>query len=141
MVGRKRRILDTKRGPTTYVAPDTEIVGTIKGKGEYIFCGRVQGDCSIDGPVTLAPGGTWEGTMQATDLIIGGHVEGDVIARERVEVSGSARVSGSLAGQSIAVAEGAIIEGEIKVTNSDGPVHFEEKRTKQAKADEVNQEP
>ena len=136
MVGRRRRILDSKRGPTTFVAPDTEIVGTIKGEGEYIFCGRVEGDCEIRGPVTLAAGGTWEGTMRAHDLIIAGHVEGDVIAAERVEVAGTARVSGSLAGQSIAVAEGAVIEGEIKVTNGTAPVQFEEKRSQNPEASE-----
>lgn len=126
---RKRRILDQKRGPTTFVAANTEITGTIKGEGEYIFCGTVEGDCSIDGPVTLAAGGVWRGTMRGEDLIIAGEVEGDVVAAQRVEVSGTAKVTGSLSGNSIAVAEGAVIEGEIKVTSGDSPVNFEEKRT------------
>jgi len=126
---RKRRILDQNHGPTTFIAAKTEITGTIKGAGEYIFCGRVEGDCSIDGPVTLAAGGTWRGTMRGEDLIIAGEVEGDVIAAQRVEVSGTAKVTGSLSGNSIAVAEGAIIEGEIRVTSGDSPVRFEEKRT------------
>jgi len=137
---RKRRILDSKHGATTFIAAATEIVGTIKGEGEYIFCGTVEGDCSIDGPVTLAAGGIWHGTMRGEDLIIAGEVEGDVIAAQRVEVSGTAKITGSLSGNSIAVAEGAIIEGEIKVTSGESPVLFEEKRTElQAKqdADEV----
>jgi cytoskeletal protein CcmA (bactofilin family) len=37
-------------------------------------------------------------------------------------------VSGRLSGNSIAVAEGAVIEGEIKVTSGAAPVKFEEKR-------------
>jgi cytoskeletal protein CcmA (bactofilin family) len=93
-----------------------------------VFCGVVEGDCDIDGPVTLAEGSRWKGTLRATDIIVAGVVEGDVIARQRVEISGTARVTGSLAGNSIAVAEGAIIEGEIKVTSGAPPVKFDEKR-------------
>jgi len=125
----KRRMLDTSGGPTTYIAPSTKIVGTITGEGSYVFCGTVEGDCDIKGPLTLAEGGQWKGTMRATDVVVAGTVEGDVVAGKRVEIAGTARVAGSLSGHSIAVAEGAIIEGEIKVTSGAQPVTFAEKRT------------
>ena len=60
--------------------------------------------------------------------MVAGTVEGDVIAKQRVEILGSARITGSLSGNSIAVAEGAIIEGEIKVTSGEPPTTFQEKR-------------
>src|SRR4029078_8717474 len=113
----KRRIQDVPNGPTTFVAPSTTIVGTITGQGPYVFCGSVEGDCDINGPVTLAEGGRWKGTLKGTDVGVAGVVQGGVIARRRVEISGTARVSGSLSGNSIAVAEGAVIEGEIKGTS------------------------
>lgn len=124
----KRRIEDSNNGPTTYIAPSTKIVGTIKGKGVYVFCGKVEGDCDIDGPLTLAEGGHWKGTLRARDVVVAGTVEGDVLAKQRVEISGTARVTGSLAGNSIAVAEGAVIEGDIKVTSGEPPKTFAEKR-------------
>jgi len=124
----KRRIQDSTHGPTTYVAASTTIVGTITGKGAYVFCGSVEGDCDIDGPLTLAEGGRWKGILKATDIVVAGVVEGDVVAKQRVEISGSARITGSLSGNSIAVAEGAIIAGEIKVTSGEAPVTFQEKR-------------
>lgn len=124
----RRRIRDSSGGPTTYIAPSTKIVGTISGEGAYVFCGTVEGDCDIKGPVTIAEGSRWKGTLKATDVIVAGIVEGDVISRQRVEISGTARVSGSLSGNSIAVAEGAVIEGEIKVTSGQPAVKFEEKR-------------
>ena len=129
MLNFKRRIQDSTNGPTTYVAASTTIAGTITGKGAYVFCGTVEGDCDIDGPLTLAAGGRWKGTLKATDIVVAGVVEGDVIAMQRVEILGTARVTGSLAGNSIAVAEGAIIEGEIKVTSGAEPTTFQEKRT------------
>jgi cytoskeletal protein CcmA (bactofilin family) len=124
----KRRIQDSTNGPTTYVAASTNIVGTITGKGAYVFCGSVEGDCDIEGPLTLAAGGRWKGILKATDIVVAGVVEGDVIAAQRVEILGTARITGSLAGNSIAVAEGAIIAGEIKVTSGATPVTFQEKR-------------
>lgn len=124
----KRRIQDASNGAATYIAPSTKIVGTVSGQGAYVFCGTVEGDCDIDGPLTLAKDGRWKGTMKATDIVVAGTVEGDVVARRRVEIAGSARVTGSLSGHSIAVAEGAIIEGEIKVMSGDAPVTFQEKR-------------
>jgi len=124
----KRRIQDTTNGPTTYVAASTTIVGTIAGKGAYVFCGTIEGDCEIEGPLTLAAGGHWKGILKATDIVVAGVVEGDVVAKQRVEILGTARIMGSLSGNSIAVAEGAIIEGEIRVTSGASPVVFEEKR-------------
>jgi len=124
----KRRIRDSASGPSTYVAATTRITGTITGSGPYVFCGQIEGDCDIDGPVTLAEAGRWTGTLKAAEIIVAGRVVGDVIARGRVEISGTAKVSGSLSGNSIAVAEGAIIEGEINVVSGESPVKFEEKR-------------
>ena len=93
-----------------------------------MFCGSVDGDCDIEGSVTLAAGARWIGTIRATDVIVAGEVDGDVVASGRVEVSGTGRISGSLVGHSIAVAEGAVIEGEIRVTSGLEPTRFEEKR-------------
>lgn len=128
MFNLKRRIQDTTKGPTTYISASTKVVGTITGQGAYVFCGTVEGDCDIDGPLTLAQGGHWKGTLKAVDIVVAGTVEGDVVAQQRVEISGSARISGSLSGNSIAVAEGAIIEGEIKVTSGAEPTTYQEKR-------------
>lgn len=124
----RRRILDTAAGPTTFIAPGTKILGTITGSGPYIFCGTVEGDCDVDGALTLAEGGHWIGTLKGTDVVVAGTVDGDVIARQRVEIAATARVNGSLSGHSIAVAEGAVIEGDIRVASGKAPVTFQEKR-------------
>jgi cytoskeletal protein CcmA (bactofilin family) len=127
MLNFKRRVSDASR-QTTYIAASTKITGTLTGQGAYVFCGVVEGDCDIEGPLTLAEGGRWKGTMKAVDIIVAGTVEGDVAAKQRVEISGTARITGSLSGNSIAVAEGAIIEGEIKVTSGEPLTTFQEKR-------------
>jgi cytoskeletal protein CcmA (bactofilin family) len=128
MLGLKRRIRDSADGAPTYIAPTAKIVGTITGRGFYLCGGTVEGDCDVDGAFTLAEGSRWKGTIKATDIVIGGTIEGEVIARQRIEIAPTARVTGSLSGKSIAVAEGAIIDGPINVTSGEAPVRFQEKR-------------
>ena len=96
----KRRILDSADNAATYIAPSTKITGKIIGKGTYVFCGELEGDCDIDGPITLAPGSKWKGTLRADDVIVAGRIDGDVIAKHRIEVSDTAHIAGSLAGRS-----------------------------------------
>lgn len=124
----KRRILDNADSAATYIAPTTKITGSLSGKGTYVFCGEIEGDCNIDGPITLAAGSRWKGTLRATDVVVAGHIEGDVVADHKIEVADTAHIAGSLSGSSIAVAEGAVIEGDIKVTSGGQAHEFKEKR-------------
>lgn len=124
----RRRIGDSADGPATYIAASAKFTGQLSGTGAFVVLGEVAGDCDIRGPVTLAAGGRWKGTLQADNVVVAGTVEGDVIAREKVEIGQSARISGSLSGSSIAVAEGAIIEGELSVTSGGEATRFREKR-------------
>ncbi len=125
----KRRLGDSNAGPATYISSSARIEGALGGAGAFVVCGEIHGDCDINGPVTLTKEGRWVGTICADNVILAGTVEGDVIARERVEVGQSARVSGSISGVSIAVAEGAIIEGELSVKSGGTATRFSEKRT------------
>lgn len=124
----KRRILDSADSAATYIAPTTKITGKLIGKGTYVFCGELEGECEIDGPITLAAGSKWTGTLRASDVVVAGRIDGDVIATHRIEVGETAHIAGSLAGRAIAVAEGAVIEGDIKVTDGGSPHEFKEKR-------------
>lgn len=124
----RRRIGDAADGPATYIAASAKFNGQLGGAGTFVVFGEVAGDCDINGPVTLAKGGRWVGTLHADNVVVAGSVEGDVIAREKVEIGQSARISGSISGASIAVAEGAIIEGELSVTTGGEATRFTEKR-------------
>ena len=118
---RKPNNNDSSSSATTYIAPGTKLVGNLTGEGPYIFCGETEGECDIKGPVTVAEGSLWKGSVRATDIVLSGKVEGDVVAKKRVELTGTAHVTGSLRGASIVVAEGAVIEGEVSISNAKEP--------------------
>ena len=80
--------------------------GLISGTGSFLVSGEIDGDCDLDGTVTLAPNGLWKGTIKASDVIVAGQVEGDIIATGKVEITDSAHITGTVSGEAIAVAEG-----------------------------------
>ena len=125
---KRRRFRDQVSGAPTLINEGCKITGVISGSGDYQVSGEIDGDCEIDGTVTLAHSGYWQGTINATNVVISGHVEGDIIAAGKVEVSSTARISGKVTGEAIAVAEGAVVEGQMKTTGQAEPVGFIEKR-------------
>ncbi len=78
--------------------------------------------------MTLTRSGYWSGTINAGHVVISGHVEGDIVAAGKVEISNTARITGTVMGEAIAVAEGAVVEGQMKTTGKTEPVGFVEKR-------------
>ena len=123
-----RRMRDRSSGPATLISEGCKITGTVTGSGDFMINGEIDGDCDLAGSVTLAEKGFWKGTLKAGTIVISGTVEGDIEASGSVEISNSARISGTVSGASIAVAEGAIIEGVMKTTNRTDPHEFVEKR-------------
>jgi cytoskeletal protein CcmA (bactofilin family) len=125
---KRRRFRDRATGAPTLINEGCKISGVITGTGDYQVSGKIDGDCEVDGTVTLTRTGYWNGTINATHIIISGHVEGDILAAGKVEVSDSARITGTVTGEAIAVAEGAVVEGRMKTTGKTEPIGFVEKR-------------
>jgi cytoskeletal protein CcmA (bactofilin family) len=76
----------------------------------------------------LAKSGVWKGTIRAANVIVAGHVEGDIHASGRVEITDTARITGTVSAAAIAVAGGAVVEGTMKTTSKQEPTEFVEKR-------------
>lgn len=125
---RRRRIRDRSSGTATLISEGCRVSGVITGNCDFQVNGEVEGDCEIDSTLTLAKSGLWKGTIQAGNVIIAGHVEGDIIAAGRVEITDTARITGTVSASAIAVAEGAVVEGVMKTTSQSEPIGFIEKR-------------
>ncbi len=123
-----RRLRDSAGGPGTLISEGCKIEGVLSGTGNFLVNGEVDGDCNIDGSVTLARNGVWKGTIRASAIIVAGTVEGDVVATGRVEISNTAKIKGTISGEEIAVAEGAVVDGVMQTTGRSEPVEFVEKR-------------
>jgi cytoskeletal protein CcmA (bactofilin family) len=125
---RRRRIRDRFSGAATLISEGCKITGVITGNCDFQVNGEVEGDCEVDSTVMLARGGLWRGTIRAGNVIVSGHVEGDIFASGRVEITDTAKITGTVSADAIAVAEGAVVEGIMKTTSHSEPTGFVEKR-------------
>ncbi|NQV87791.1 MAG: polymer-forming cytoskeletal protein [Woeseiaceae bacterium] len=119
---------DQSSGKATLINEGCKISGEITGNGDFMVNGEVAGDCDITGTLTLAGNGYWQGSIRADNVIVAGHVEGDIVANGKVEITNTARIVGTVTGEAIAVAEGAVVEGVMKTTGPAKPIGFVEKR-------------
>lgn len=127
---KKRRLRDAAVGPGTLISEGCKIEGRVSGTGNFMINGEVDGECDIEGSITLARGGYCKGMLKAAAVIIAGTIDGDVVSAGPVEISNTANISGTVTGQAIAVAEGAVVEGVMKTTGNDEPQGYVEKRQK-----------
>ena len=127
-ISRKRRLLDVFGEPATIIGQDNEIVGDQKRHGHIQICGTDRGDSEVAGPVTLAQATRRYGSLKSSNVIVSGEIDGDLVASGRVEIRPSAKVRGSVTGQGIAIAQGAVIEGEVHTDSGAEPNRFVEQR-------------
>lgn len=124
----KRRLLDQLGSGPTYVAAGSRITGDVEVPGALVMCGQVRGDGDVKGPLSIAAGARWEGEVHARSGVIAGAITGAIRVDEKLEIRATAVIRGRVTARSIAIAKGAVIEGEVTVTSGEPIINFEEKR-------------
>lgn len=109
----RRRSLDTLERLPTIVGREAVHVGNLDGQDNYVVHGQVRGDSDIAGALLIGPDCRWLGNVTADTVVVKGQVQGNVQARFKLELRPSARVSGNLSSPIIAIAEGAVVQGQI----------------------------
>ena len=125
---RRRRLRDRSSGTATLISEGCRVTGVLTGSCDFQVNGEVEGDCEIDSTLMLAKSGLWKGTIRAANVIVSGHVEGDIFATGNVEITDTARITGTVSAEAIAVAEGAVVDGVMKTSSQSQPTEFIEKR-------------
>ena len=89
--------------------------GDVETGGVVKIEGTVNGHVSASQQVLVAKGGEIEGDVDTCEAVVGGTIRGAVRALERVEIQAGATVQGDVTTKRIAVAEGAVLNGSIKM--------------------------
>ena len=124
----KRRLLDKMGTAPTYVAPHSRITGDLETPGALIMCGHIRGDGDVQGALSLAAEARWEGEVHARSGVISGEIIGAIRVDEKLEIRATAVIRGGVTARSVAIAKGAVIEGEVIVTGGEPIINFVEKR-------------
>jgi cytoskeletal protein CcmA (bactofilin family) len=125
----KRRFFEGNAATPTVVGADTVIVGNIKGSGHFLISGEIHGDGELQGGLNLSASGRWNGFIQAQQAIIAGSITGGLAVRDKLEIGNTAVIRGSVSARTIAIAKGAIVDGEIEVTSGTPVLTFEDRRS------------
>jgi len=118
--------VSTVIGQGTVITGDVEFTGGLHLDGAVK--GNVNGDRDSGSTLTVSEQGQVEGDVWVENLILNGHVIGDVHATERAELAPNARVSGTVFYSLLEMAMGAEVNGKL--------VHSEEQQLPQAQTED-----
>jgi cytoskeletal protein CcmA (bactofilin family) len=120
----KPRFLEAGAVSPTFIGGESVFVGNIRGSGQFVVSGEIHGDGDIGG-LNLAKSARWHGHILARQAIVAGEIIGSLTVEETLQVGDTAVIRGKVSARAIAIAKGAIIEGEIEVTSDVPLVRFE----------------
>ncbi|HLL77280.1 MAG TPA: polymer-forming cytoskeletal protein [Pyrinomonadaceae bacterium] len=100
-----------------FVGGTSTLSGEINFRGMMRVDGKVTGRvASDDGTLIVSSGGRVEAEVFVAVAKISGEVTGDITAAERVELGRTARVSGNIQTPALVVEDGAIFEGNCRMS-------------------------
>ncbi|MGP0055654.1 MAG: bactofilin family protein [Steroidobacteraceae bacterium] len=124
----ERRLFEHASVTPTFIGAESVVVGNIRGTGQFVVSGEVHGDGELDGGLNLSVTGSWHGNVRARQAIIAGKITGGLEVEDKLEIGRTAVIRGRVSARTVAIAKGAIVDGEIEVTSGAPVVEFEDKR-------------
>ena len=105
---------------------DVEIKGTLKFTGELTFEGKLEGEIHTDGTLNLGDSAIINGNIDVQSVVVRGKVNGNITAKEKVDIKTKAELFGDVRAAKLAIEEGVTFVGKIdvnpnKVSPSAGP--------------------
>ena len=93
------------------------INGEVKGGEDLIVDGRVEGTITLaENRLTIGPSADVAADLSAKDVLIMGHVHGNVVATGRVELRAGCSVEGDIRALRLAVEDNAVFRGKVDLT-------------------------
>jgi cytoskeletal protein CcmA (bactofilin family) len=100
----------------TTIGASLTINGHLTSREDITIHGRVIGEIAMEeGALLVAPSASIDARVRVTRLTIHGTMAGDIAAAERVELTDTANVSGTLLSAAVIMRDGACFNGAIAV--------------------------
>lgn len=103
------------------IAPEMEVIGTLKTSGPLRIEGRVEGEINCGGDVVIGKGATIKGNLSVNSISVAGTVNGNIVAKDRIEMKSTARVNGDIKARRLAVEDGVTFIGKSEVNPATAP--------------------
>ena len=104
------------------LSADVEIKGSIKFQNELIIDGKVEGEITSTGILTVGENAEIRGEIKTKSVTVLGKVHGNITVEERCELKGRAVLQGDLKAARLVIEDGATFVGKSEVTPVKGGI-------------------
>ena len=102
------------------------VKGDISGSEDLQVGGTVEGSISLQGQkLTIGPTAKLNSEVRAREVVVYGSVEGNLNARDRVEIKKDGSVMGDITTVRISIEDGAYFKGRIEIDRANQPADRE----------------
>ncbi len=112
--------------PRSILSAEVEFHGTIKTSGSIQIEGRVEGEILSQGDVILGKSGVIKGNLNVNSVTVAGTIQGNITAKDRIELKSTARLLGDIKAKRLAVEDGVTFVGKSEVNPTGQPIKFDE---------------
>jgi cytoskeletal protein CcmA (bactofilin family) len=96
------------------IGQSVTIKGTLVGKEDLTIDGKVEGKIELEEHMlTIGEHGAIQADLQAKNIVIHGHLKGNISADDKVEISATGSVHGDICAPRVAILDGATFKGGI----------------------------
>lgn len=97
------------------LSSDVEIKGSLKFSNDLIIDGRIEGEVTSDGSLTVGENAFVQGEIRTKSVVLFGRVQGNITVTERCELKSSAVLEGDVIAGTLSIEEGATFMGKSTV--------------------------
>jgi cytoskeletal protein CcmA (bactofilin family) len=94
---------------------DVEIKGNLRFSGELTFDGKLDGEVHTEGILALGDSAVINGNINALSVVVRGKVNGNVNAKEKIEIKSRAELFGDIRATKLVIEEGVTYVGKTEV--------------------------
>lgn len=105
-----------------FLGEGTSFSGTLQFEGTVRLDGQLEGDVSGGDLLIVSETAAIRADIRVGSLVVGGRVEGNIVAKKRVELLPTAQVSGTIKTSSLVVRDGAVLNGSCEMRREEGKV-------------------
>ena len=105
----------------TIIAEDVEITGSIKCTSDIQIDGKLNGDMACTGNSTIGTTANVKGSISVESVTVLGQVNGNINAKDKIELQSSARLHGDIRAKRLTVQDGVTFVGKCEVNASGVP--------------------
>ncbi len=97
------------------LSSDVEIKGSVKFTNDLIVDGKIEGEISSDGSLTVGENARLKAEIKTATVVVYGKVHGNITALDRIELKSTAEVIGDIKTKTLSIEAGAIFVGKSTV--------------------------